>query len=509
MKNIRVKSSLLEMIIVFVFNILAMIFGIFRMRDLLVYYGADLNGFYQLIAQVVSYLTIAELGLTQAFNISMYRSVAKKDQTKTYSLYLGCTYFQNIIVIVMIVIGLFLFGFLLTYQNVMQISVIIIGFLCLSLPIILQQRLSARFIVYNAYQEKYKYEFINQLMITLKVIISLFIIRNLPFVWFLTIEFLENIVIYFILRMYTNKKIKEIKCEAEKDLSPLEMSKSLIGIRVANTLINSTDNIIVSKAVSLASLSVYTTYKYIINLILHLIMQIVYSSRNAFGNYFACNDGDRTIFAEMFVATVGFFAALISTLSVLGINQMVLLISNGANYNYSITLINKCILGLWLFVKIYLLSFDIFVDAIGLYKETVRYKLLESVLTLVLGIVFVYTWGMYGVMLASIICRLFIYFPAIIKAYYQEKYIAKLKFYFKDVCLIIFCCVMIIYFQEYALVSLLKWNSLINWIISMIVLGIISLVTLFFSYIFINKNFRNLIILFINKWRNKYEKNNI
>ena len=85
----RTRNSLFNLLSDILPQILIILISFFRVKIFLEYMGADNLGVYQLYGQILSYLSLAELGLTSAAMYYLYRPISEKNYKKINAILSG------------------------------------------------------------------------------------------------------------------------------------------------------------------------------------------------------------------------------------------------------------------------------------------------------------------------------------------------------------------------------------------------------------------------------------
>ena len=85
----RTRNSIYNLISDVIPQIIIILISFFRVKIFLNYMGADNLGVYQLYGQILSYLSLAELGLTSAAMYFLYKPISEKNYKKINAILSG------------------------------------------------------------------------------------------------------------------------------------------------------------------------------------------------------------------------------------------------------------------------------------------------------------------------------------------------------------------------------------------------------------------------------------
>lgn len=224
----------------------------------------------------------------------------------------------------------------------------------------------------------------------------------------------------------TDSSAGEISFEQKQSLK--ENVKSLFLYKISGTIISSTDNILISRFQGLASVGLYSNYVYIVDVIRTFLSYIFYSMTASIGNYNATEskEANEKMFYNLFFASFwlyGFTGICMGTLLnpfiSLWIGEDYLL----PNWTVFIIIVNYYTAGVQYASTTYR-------EVTGLFKVGKYRPLIAAMINLVVSIILAYPLGISGVLLGTIISRLCVYFwydPYII---HKKLFQRKLNYYF-------------------------------------------------------------------------------
>lgn len=187
-----------------------------------------------------------------------------------------------------------------------------------------------------------------------------------------------------------------------------ENVKSLFLYKISGTIISSTDNILISKFQGLASVGLYSNYVYIVDVIRTFLSYIFYSMTASIGNYNATEskEANERMYYNLFFASFWLYGftgiclgVLLNPFISLWIGKEYLL----PGWTVFIIIANYYTAGVQYASTTYR-------EVTGLFKIGKYRPLIAAVINLVVSILLAYPLGISGILLGTIISRLCVYF---------------------------------------------------------------------------------------------------
>lgn len=501
----RTKNTIYNLLSDLLPQIIIMIISFFRVKIFLQFMGSDTLGVYQLYAQILSYLSLAELGLTGAAMYYLYKPISEKNYKKISEILSGVRKTFQYILIVMFIAGIIL-TFNISFffkESVFTNSFLMITFILAFLTNILGYFTTPYVVMFDSSQEKYKYILHTQILLIIRhilVIVCIIIFKNLYCI--LIIELLFAIIQNVIIRLLFNKNYPEVKFSEKKDYCFWKKTKDLIPHKIGTLVANNIDVIIISKFLGLTAVVIYNCYYYFVFTLSTLINRIGGASIASVGNLIITEEKKSyNIFLE-YNSMLFFVATVICVPLTIVISSFVSLWYGSEMVVNNFTTI---LFGLLLFYSIIRIVLNTFVGATALYKETLICTFTEIIINLVGSLVLVNYIGIAGLLIGTILSMVISEYC--IKPFILNKKVFKDKIfkYYLD-CFKYFIFVVISYILLYTIFIKLNINNLLIWFIVGVITFILNFVLTLIYYKLIKKiNFLNRIsflnkIKFINKF---------
>lgn len=443
-----------------------------------------------LFTNIITMLSLADLGIGIAIPYSLYKPLAKKDEHKINVLMNFYKKVYTIIGIAVLLIGLSLTPFLGLIikdipKNVPHLSLIYILFVIHSA--------SSYFFVYKKFliDSDQKGYITSRIIFTFSTLLSIIQIILLVTTKNYILFLLSSIILVIIQNIYISSKANKlypfIKNKTDEKLEKEDMEgikknvSSLFIYKVGTVIMNGTDNIIISKFIGLIIVGFYSNYVLIINSITTVLNQIFNAITSSIGNLVVTTNKKRSkeVYDNLNFANFWLYALF-------GVCIIVLI-----NPFINIWIGKKYVMG---FSIVFLLVLNFYVlgmqsvtnsfrNAYGLFWIAKYRPIIMVIINIVISVVLVQFIGIEGVLIGTLISRLLT--TAWLDPYIVHKYGFEIspKSYYVDYLkyLVIFIAISIIlnYF-----VSMIAINNIFILILIAILVVIsvnVILVLLFFK----------------------------
>lgn len=408
----RVQNSLMNMISGFVYRILIM-FTAFAVRTVFIRcLNEEYLGVNGLCSNILSMLSLAELGFGNAMVYSMYRPLAEKDYRKLQQLMGLYRKVYAIIGTVILIAGLGLIPFL---GNLIKDAPDIKGLTFYYVLFLLDSVGSYWFFAYrnSLLQADQKAYVISNYTSVCNMIKSVFQILSL-------IEF-HNFTIYLIIQIgctigqnvflaiKVNREYPVFSRNTKNKLSPKETKKifkdvkALMLSKISHVTLNSTDNIIISTFVGFKWVGIISNFYMITEAITGLLTQITGSLQASIGNYFAQENEKNGYKLFQRIEFLNYWLYGFCMISLIVLLNPFITIWIGKQFTLRETTV--VILSINFFIAGFMNTLWTFRSTLGLFTQGQYRPLIVSSLNIGLSIGLSYVWGITGVLAATAISR--------------------------------------------------------------------------------------------------------
>lgn len=449
--------------------------------------GQEYLGLDGLFINILNMISLTELGIGTSINYILYKPLAKKDYKKVSMIMSFYKKAYFLIGVIVSVIGFIIMAFIPKIVGNTSIHHLYFIFFLYLLNTVFIYFISYKDTLILADQKNYKLTMINfaiNLFMSGFQILILYMTKN--FIFYVLIQTIFTLIQRILINRYVTKTYQEVDFSSKDKLPKKEFKKIMTNIKAMFMhkfgfyLVNSTDNIIISSAVGLKAVGLYTNYLSIVNIVTTLLNSLFTAVTSSFGNLIVLekNETQENVFNIInfgafilygYVA-VG-FAIMLNTFIKLWIGNDYLL----ANSIVILLCFNFYIMGM-------IAPIDTVRQASGKYTKDKYVSLIQAFFNIILSIIFVQKMGILGVLLGTTISTLFL--PTLIKPYIIYKYVfdknSKKYYlnYIKDLTVII-----LIYLGISKVISLCNFSITIwSFIFSIFIISILYFFIIFIIY---------------------------
>lgn len=437
MDTSRTSNSLKNMAFGIGSQVLSILMGFFTRWMFIALLGKEYLGVSGLFTNVLSLLSLANLGFDTAIIYSLYKPLADGDVVSVKGYMHVYKRVYRVVGATVFVLGCILMPFL---PHLIKGTVTIPENIYIIYLLFLFQSASSYFFSYKqslltASQQNRVISLYHSIFMVLRNIgemaVLFFFHAYIPtLICIIVFQLAENAWIARVtdkrFPFLTDSSAGEISVDQKQALK--ENVKSLFLYKISGTIISSTDNILISKFQGLASVGLYSNYVYIVDVIRTFLSYIFYSMTASIGNYNATEskDANEKMFYNLLFASFWLYGftgiclgVLLNPFISLWIGEDYLLPS----WTVFIIIVNYYTAGVQYASTTYR-------EVTGLFKVGKYRPLIAALINLVVSIILAYPLGISGILLGTIISRVCVYFwfdPYII---HKKLFNRKLKYYF-------------------------------------------------------------------------------
>ncbi len=474
----RTKNSVKNLITAVVGQVIGFIISfvarIFFIRVL----GKEYLGLNGLFTNILSILSLAELGVGEAIIFSLYKPLAENDTEKCTMLMQLYKKVYTIIGLVILFAGISLTPFLpLIINNMPDIPYINLIYILFVVNTAVSYFFSYKRNLIIADQKRYIATFVRyaaHLIFTILEIIYLVVFED--YIGYLIIMILATIADNFTVSIIANKMYpylknnKKLPLDKESKDSIIKNTKALMMHKVGGVVVNSTDNILLSSIVSLNAVALYSNYFFITNA-LNSISQHVFNSVVAgVGNMFVVDSKEKKYRIFKDVLFLDFWMFSFISVCLLCLFNPFIEIFFGSEYLFSFDIV--CIIVINFYVYGMRKSSVTFREASGLFYKDRWKSVFEAIINLVSSIILAHYFGTFGVFLGTLVSSVCVSIWVEPLVLYKYGFEVKLKEYFK-VYLKYLLITVICSIGTYFLCSLINVGIVLSFIIKIIICLII------------------------------------
>ena len=437
--NKRTENSLKNSIAAVISNILVMVLGFVIQTVFLKTLGEEYLGINGLFNNIISMLAIVELGIGPAIVSNLYKPLADGDQAHIKSLMAYYRKWYNIIGVLVMVIGALVMPFLNLFVKT-EAEITTFGGIYLIFALFVLDSAFSYFYSYkrSLIQADQKNRIINIthlicyfLMIAFQIAV-LYLTRN--FILFLIIKLFFRVLENLILSAIVDRDYPYLKGPAEA-ISAAEKEnvftkvKGMIYHKVGGYIVLGTANIIISAFLGVAMVGRYSNYYLIINSLYILYCQIFAALTASVGNLLATESKEANFAVYKKIMFLNFWIYGFSSAALFAMMDPFVTVWLGEEF-----LLPMHVLGI-LTVNFYMLgmrsSIGTFKDAAGIFYEDRFIPVLESIINIVVAVVCVHFFGLFGVFFGTFISSFIVVFYSLPKYVFKKVFDRPIRDYMK------------------------------------------------------------------------------
>lgn len=284
----RTKNAVRNIVFGCLYRIMTIILPFFSRTVILYVLGSQYLGLSSLFGSILSFLSLAELGVGGAMVYSMYKPIAQEDSKTVKALLNLYRRFYRVIGAIILFLGLCLMPFLrqlIKGEIPSDINLYLLYFLYLINAVLSYWLFAYKSAIIQAYQRNDIESKIGMIISPLSYIVmlgGLFLTKNYYayIIWMPIFTIITNILRYLIVQ----KNFPDLEPEGEisKELRDSIVKKvtALIGTKLNTVVLNAADNIVMAAFLGLTTIAIYGNYYYIMSSIIGFLV-ICYSSMTA------------------------------------------------------------------------------------------------------------------------------------------------------------------------------------------------------------------------------------
>lgn len=391
-----------------------------------------------LFSNILTILSLSELGVGTAITYSLYKPLATKDVEKLKSLMCLFKKVYTIIGLVIFIIGFsltpFLSFFIKEMPDIKGIEIIYMLFVTnTAVSYFFSYKRNLILADQNRHIESiYRYGF--YICMNFLQIIYLFISKD--YFGYLIIQVIMTILSNWAIsqkanQMYpflTEKNIKKLPKKDTKEI--VRNTKALMMQKVGSVVVNSTDNIILSKYVSLAAVGLYSNYHLVIYALFMIINQLYTSLTPGIGNFWVDQDESRRI--EIFKKSnfLTFWISYICSICLIVLFNDFVTMFAGVEYLFAFDVVFIIVFNFYFTtMRKVIISFR---EASGIFYQDRYRTVFEAICNLIVSILLAIKLGTIGVFIGTAISYFILPFWIEVYTLYKEGLKEKVSKYYFD-----------------------------------------------------------------------------
>ena len=427
MENSRLKNSALNFASGFLGRVLTILLN-FVVRTIFIYCLNEaylsVNGLY---SNILTVLSLAELGFGSAMVYRMYAPVAVKDYQKTAALLQFYKKIYIIIGVVIFLLGLCVIPFMdYIIKDKPDISGLTLYYILFLVNTSISYWLSSykASVLYADQKEYIKTNVQSATTILQSVLQIVLLLLFRKYLLYLLIQLVGNIFLNLYVAHLVDKRYPEIQTyqgaslSAEERMQIRKDTEALVLSRFGHVALNGTDNIIISAVVGVLWVGRLSNYTLICDSVTSVLCQITAAITGSLGNFFATEDKHAGYALFKKVEFLNFWLYGFSFIALVTLLDPFVQIWAGGRFVLGLPI--SIAIAINFFVAGYMNTLWVFRSTLGLFKQGKFRPILVAILNIVLSIVLGRLCGVFGVLFATFLSRAAIslwYDPLILHRY--------------------------------------------------------------------------------------------
>lgn len=441
----RLENSTKNLFLSLFNSVFSSLLGIISRTVFIKVLGTEYLGLAGLLGNILGFLAISELGISTAIGFSLYKPLAEKDYKsvsalmtvyrKAYAVIGGIVFFSGIRLF-------YALDFFIPVNQ--QPNGTEFAYFAFLINTTVGYFLSYKTTLISSDNQAYRLAPIYIGMSVVQTILQITVLLIFKsYIIYLSIQIACSIATMFLQNRYITKKYEYVDFYSEEKLNPEQENQlkrnisGLIIAKIGDYLVNSTDNLIITKLVSLSATGIYSNYLMIRNMVNGYIGTVFSSVTAALGNVVAIETDERKKESFDIMMFFAYFVYSFEAVCFLCLfNTFIGEIWIGKQYVFDfitvlIIVVNNFLTGL----RIPLITMK---NVAGKYMEDAWIPFAFAIVNLVASIILVKHFGVSGVFLGTIIGSLFTadwYRPIVI--YHKVFHTSVMEYYKKYIVYII------------------------------------------------------------------------
>ena len=402
-------------------SILAVFFSLVYNNLFIRNYGSATNGLISTLNQFVSMFTIIEGGFTTAAIVATYEPIVNKNYDLLNSiLYTTKRVFRKIgaiIVIAVLFLGSIYINFIDSpFPYAQTFLLLLISVLSTGFSLLFMTQYS---ILLNGANKEYVRVQISLVCRCITWFASIILIMRKDSVLLVFSLNLINIFLNTIfLKLYEHRSFPQITYKGTYNRQLIRGTGDVFFQKIANTIFTSTDLVLISVFISLASASVYNLYYQVYKSILTLLLDIAQAPFNSFGQIAAENDREKLLkYFNMYQFAILICASAILTITGVMIIPFIKIYTRKiSDYNYLFPSL-AILFFMQIFAQVVNRPYGILLNTTGNFKMQNKQCALAAVINIIVSVAFINQLGINSIILGSFVGTLIILVMNIYQAY--------------------------------------------------------------------------------------------
>lgn len=390
-----------------VYKVVTILLGFAGRTVFIRYLGPEYLGISGLFSNILSMLSLSELGFSTAITFHLYKVLAEKDQEAITGIMNFYKVFYRIIAAFIAVVGMALIPFLpyIIAESIFSVEYVSLVYAISLFKIVVSYLFSYNFTLIIADQKQYmvtKIDIVMHIAMSCANILSLILFHN--YIIYLAGEILLVILSNIlksacVWKTYPYLKEKH-KISRQKRKVILEDVKNIFAGKVATVVVTSTDNILISSMISITTVGYYSNYSMIIGYVQMFLSQITTALHAGLGSMLATESKEYSYRILKKSTVLLHFLTSFCAVCLFVLLTPFVRIWLGRAYTLDIMTVFWCVLSFYLQTLKTPLWYSI--SGIGYFKKDRNIAVYGAISNLAVSFLAVKAWGLPGVFFGTV-----------------------------------------------------------------------------------------------------------
>jgi len=438
------RKSILNVSVSIGFRLATIVASIVTKRFLIQICGNDMNGLNALYQSILELLSVAELGVGTAITFCMYKPIVEGDNDTVSALYHLFRKIYLLIGGIIFAVGLAITPFLRFFaKDYAALNVNLhITFLLMLVSVVISYLFGAQMSLFNAYKNNYIATALYSGGLIVRYVLQIVVLlQTRSFVGFIICRILAVVLQWGLTAILARKDYGTIlmnrqKLEKDTQKELVKNIRAMFMHKVGMLMETTTGSVVISMFIGVAMLGRYSNYALIMTSMLSVIKLVFTSLTSIWGHLYAekskdtvqsyCEAGHLLNFWIGTLFFLGYYAIADNLVAILFSAD--LMVAKSISFAIALN-------GFVQYIRENTLAFR---DATGTFYNDRWKSLVESIVNVVLSVIFVKRYGVTGVVLATLITNLVI--CHVVEPYVLYKYAfasSPRRYYWKNYGMII------------------------------------------------------------------------
>ena len=386
----------------------------FISRTIFIYIlNSEYLGIDGLFSNILSLLSLSELGFGSAVTFNLYKPLREKDNKKIAAIMNFYKWVYRMVALFILVVGLILVPFLqyIIKNTTFDIGYIRVIYVLFLIKTAITYLYSYNFTLATADQRGYINGYItmvNNIVTPVAKIAALAITKS--FLVYIVTEIVLTLIFNFIKTVNVRKQYPVLE-DTKSSLDRKETRKILKDVqniflgKVSTTVLTSTDNLIISSFVSVVSVGFMTNYNTLINYITTFISGSLYSAQASIGNAIASESKDYVYGILKKLTLITLFISSFATTALFCLSSDFITIVWSKNEDMTLPVITVFVIMFNAFFQFIKSPLWITLTCAGFFEKDKYISFIGMTMNIVVSLILVQYCGLVGVILGTIISQ--------------------------------------------------------------------------------------------------------